>query len=322
MTPEQFIQTREVDWRRLSLLLDQAGRSRTRLTPNEIEEAGKLYRTTTSDLAVAQRDFPRHQVSVYLNQLTARAHSTLYQNEPFALKQLLRFFTHIIPQTFRETWRFTFAAALLLYLPAIFLGVTAVINPVMGERLLPLGVQGIVPLIEEHEKWFEFAEDEYPSTATFITSNNIQVSIFAFAGGMTAGIQTIRVLFTNGLMLGGIVGLAIYHDFFALLHFIVGHGVIELSMICVAGGAGLMLAWAIIHPTPYSRSDAIAQAARKAVVLLITCALFLVVAGLIEGFISPRPDLAPIFKYIVGITSGAITFAYLMLSGREKEAIR
>lgn len=310
MTPDRFIEIRKSDWERLTALIEK-----TTLTSAEVEEVGALYRATTSDLSVAQRDFPRSEITNYLNQLTAKAHSTVYRAEPFSAKQFRRFFTHDIPRTFRETWRFTVVASLLFYLPAILIGIAVNINPTFAEQILPAGAQGIIAQIEDGYKWFEF--ESYSATSALITTNNIGVSIRAFAGGMLAGFFTIYVLIFNGILLGGILGLAIYHDFFALLHFVIGHGVIELSMICVAGGAGLVLGWAILHPRPYSRSQAIALAGRKALIMLITCALWLVVAGLIEGFISPRPDIPPYIKYIVGIGSGIIMYSYLFLTGRN-----
>ena len=310
MTPDRFIEIRKSDWERLTALIEKS----SPLTSGEVEEVGRLYRSTTSDLSVAQRDFPRSEISNYLNQLTAKAHSTVYRAEPFSAKQFRKFFTHDIPQTFRDTWRFTFVAALLLYLPAILAGIAVNINPNLAEQILPAGAQSIIVQIEDGYKWFEF--DDYSATSALITTNNIGVSIRAFAGGMLAGFFTIFILVYNGILLGGILGLAIYHEFFALTHFVIGHGVIELSMICVAGGAGLVLGWAILHPRPYSRSQAIALAGKKALIMLITCALWLIVAGLIEGYISPRPDIPPIFKYIVGIGSGIIMFSYLFLVGR------
>ena len=149
-----------------------------------------------------------------------------------------------------------------------------------------------------------------------ITTNNIQVSIFAFAGGMTAGVYTLFIMIQNGLMLGSLLGLASFHEFNDLWNFVIGHGVIELSVIGLAGGAGLMLAWAMLYPGRLTRSDAIYKAGRDALTLLIGAALMLIVAGLIEGFISPRELLSPSIKWGVGIGSGVLMYSYFLLAGR------
>jgi uncharacterized membrane protein SpoIIM required for sporulation len=79
------------------------------------------------------------------------------------------------------------------------------------------------------------------------------------------------------------------------------------------------LGWAILKPGLLRRRDALAQAARKAVYLLLGAVPWLVVAGTIEGFISPNEDIAIPIKWITGIVSGIFLYSYLLLAGREKK---
>lgn len=131
---------------------------------------------------------------------------------------------------------------------------------------------------------------------------------------------TIWILITNGLDLGGLLGLTSYYGIgLDLATFVIGHGVIELSVICMAGGSGLMLGWAIIHPGLQRRRDALTQAATKAVRLLLGAAPMLVVAGTIEGLISPSETVPWPVKWIIGITSGIVLYSYLLLAGRKKK---
>jgi len=103
-----------------------------------------------------------------------------------------------------------------------------------------------------------------------------------------------------------------------LAEFVIGHGVLELSEIVMAGAAGLMLGYAILHPGLLSRKDALIVAAQKSIRLLLGSAPLLVVAGIIEGMISPS-DLVPAFvKYGIGISSGVLLYGYLFFVGREK----
>jgi uncharacterized membrane protein SpoIIM required for sporulation len=124
----------------------------------------------------------------------------------------------------------------------------------------------------------------------------------------------------NGLILGGLTGLTAHYGVgFELWTFVIGHGVIELSVICMAGGAGLMLGWALIRPGLLRRRDALILAARKAVQLLAGGIPLLVVAGLIEGFISPAEDIAVWFKWAVGLGSGVVLYTYVIFAGRERQ---
>ncbi len=318
MSPEQFVANRRGQWERLSDLVDLTDKGVSQLAPAQVAEIGRLYRATTSDLAIAQRDYPRHEVASFLNQLVARAHAAVYRGDPFTLKQLLRFFTHVMPQTFRETWRYFAVASLIFWLPFVGGLILVATFPETASLAMPAGTEQIATNIIEHEPWFYFEGDEQAQFSAFIATNNVRVSILAFAGGMAAGFLTVFVLMFNGLTFGSLFGFAIHHDFFELVHFAIGHGVIELNMICLAGAAGLMLGWAIVRPGYLSRRDALFVAGRKALVLLMICAIFLVVAGLIEGFISPREFLNPVVKWATGIVSGMLMFAYLLLFGRQE----
>ncbi|MGB1252978.1 MAG: stage II sporulation protein M, partial [Candidatus Promineifilaceae bacterium] len=305
MSPEQFIQFRKSAWEELSSLLEQ---SDTRYSTSQVTQIGRLYRATSSDLALAQRDFPYHDVTHYLNQLVARSHAVVYRSQPFTLQQIRYFLTHLIPQTYRANACFILIASLLLFLPAIYAGIDTWLNPDNARLYIPVAGQGIIEEVEEKAPWFYFEGEDQPIASAMITTNNIRVSILAFAGGMTAGIYTLFVMIQNGFMLGSLLGLASYHEFFDLWNFVIAHGVIELSVIGIAGGAGLVLTNAMLNPGKLSRVDAIYLAGRQALILLIGAALMLIVAGLIEGFISPREFLPPPIKWGVGIGSGILMY--------------
>lgn len=321
MQPDEFVQSRQRDWEQLNQLLRKAEREIQRLSPDEIDRLGRLYRATTSDLALAQRDFPRHRVTQYLNQMVGRAHATIYQGEPLAWRQLKAFVRYGFPRLFRETLPFIVVATLLFFLPAILAGIATYLEPDTAYSLLPSGAHELIDRLERQELWFDIPVEERPGMAVGLMTNNIGVAFRAFAGGVLAGLFTLYILVLNGLLLGAVSGLAFHYGVGqGLWNFVIGHGVIELSIICFAGGAGLMLGWAILRPGLYSRRDALVAAARRAVVLLMGSAPFLVVAGLIEAFISPAESIPWPLKYMVGFGSGLIMYAYLLLAGRGEQA--
>jgi uncharacterized membrane protein SpoIIM required for sporulation len=224
------------------------------------------------------------------------------------------------PRLFRETWIFTFIAALFFILPAVASGVATYIRPASATLLLPPEAHRLIGIVEDKELWIDIPVEERPYASVFIMRNNIQVSFMAFASGLTAGLMTLWVLFFNGLMIGTLTGLTAFYGIgFQLWTFVIGHGVIEMSIIFMAGGSGLMLGWAILRPGLMRRRDSLAQAARKAVYLLLGAVPWLVVAGTIEGFISPNNEIAAPIHWVVGITSGILLYGYLLLAGREKK---
>ncbi len=320
MNVDEFYQSRRQEWELLSTLLERAQKDARRLSTADIEKLASLYRAASSDLALARRDFPRHRVTQYLNQIVARTHSVLYQGEPLAWNRIVNFALRGFPRLFRETFIFTLIGFLLFAIPALIAGTVTAASPQAAVWLLPAEVQDLIPIIEEQKLWIDIPVEERPYTSTFIMQNNIRVSFLAFASGVTGGLLTLWILVQNGLILGGLLGLTTYHGIgFDLATFVIGHGVIELSVIFMAGGSGLMLGWALLQPGLMRRRDALMLAAQKAVKLLGGSVPWLVVAGTIEGFISPSETIPWPIKWSVGILSGVVMYSYLFLAGREKK---
>jgi len=320
MHADQFYQSRQADWHTLTHLLDRAQDGVTRLSAEDIQHLGRLYRAVTSDLAIAQRDFPNQRVTLYLNQLVARAHAVVYRGEPLAWRRLVRFVTSGFPRAYREAFPYTLVAIILFLLPALIAGVSTALQPDSARWMLPTEYQSLTNMIKERELWTNIPVNERPYASTTIMQNNIQVAFLAFSGGMLAGLLTVWVMVMNGLILGGITGLTIHYGIgFELWTFVIGHGVIELSVIMMAGGSGLMLGWAMLHPGLLRRRDALTLAARRALKLVFGCVPLLVIAGTIEGFLSPAENVHWLVKWSVGIGSGVVMYAYLWLAGRASE---
>ena len=307
----------------LSTLLRQARGRGERLTPSDLARLGSLYRAATSDLALAQRDFPSHAVTSHLNQLVAQAHMVIYRSEPLSAVRLLGFATSGFARLYRQNLPYILCAALLLILPAIAAGVGTAWRMETSHWLLPRGVQEVIPQLERRELWTSIPVLERPYASAFVMSNNIRVAILAFASGVLAGPLTVWILISNGLIIGGLTGLTSHYGLsFELWTFVIGHGVLELSVVFIAGGSGLMLAWSVLRPGLLSRRDALTRAARQAVYLVLGCIPLLVVAGIIEGFLSPAGHVPWQAKWATGLGTGAALYSYLLLAGREPRSRR
>jgi uncharacterized membrane protein SpoIIM required for sporulation len=320
MRAEDFIQRKRNSWERLSALLNQAGAGLASLSADEIQELGRLYRQTSSDLAIARRDFPRHQVSAYLNGLVARGHGAIYRDDDGRSGNVRAFFLHTFPRTFRATWPFTLVSFLMFLLPACIAFALTYRDPDIGTAMVPGSEQVIAQIQAGTEWWQAINADGRSVSSAEIMTNNIGVAFRAFAGGVTFGIYTFIVLVTNGLMLGVVAGAAQRFSFAQnLWGFVVAHSVIELSVIFIAGGAGLQLGWSLLHPGLLTRRAALVLAARRALLLLLGCVPLLVIAGLIEAFISPSP-LPLAVKLLVALGSGLALYTYLLGAGRDQDS--
>lgn len=314
-TANDFIKQREADWKRLETLVNSRG-GRKPLSTAEVHELGTLYRAVTSDLALARRDFPDQRMTVFLNQLLTRTHGYIYQQESSDFKAFIQTFTQRIPILFRQTGRYMLAAFLIFIIPAIVGYRLVYVNPDIAE---PLGLGPQREILASHDTWTDIPVDERPAMSSIIMTNNIRVALLAFAGGISFGLFSVYILAANGLTIGAVMGLAFHYGMGeSLTGFVVGHGVIELSVIFMAGGAGLQLGWSLLNPGAYSRRDALAQAARRAVMLAVVAVPLLIIAGIIEGFFSPS-DSPFLVHVAVGLISGAAMYGYLLLAGRAAE---
>ncbi len=151
-------------------------------------------------------------------------------------------------------------------------------------------------------------------------SNNIIVTFRVFAFGAFFGIGAFYDLAFEGARLGSVFAACYQIDPAfgnSLASFVVGHGVIELSCIFFCGGAGMMIGYAMIDPGDLTRAQALKKKGIEAAKIVIGCACFLVVAGTIEGFLSPSA-LPPGVKIATGVFSGVVMYSYLILVGRSR----
>jgi uncharacterized membrane protein SpoIIM required for sporulation len=171
--------------------------------------------------------------------------------------------------------------------------------------------------IETKTHWWESLNEANQVGASAIATNNIQGTIYTFAFGALFGVGTLFYLAYNGANIAAVVALT-YRAGFGndLVTFMVGHGVIELSCIFIAGGAGLLIGSALLMPGDLSRADALKSRGKDAVRLMVGVAVLLVVAGTIEGFISPAP-IHPAIKFSIGALTGLSLYSYLVFAGRD-----
>jgi len=310
------------EWQRLREILARIkAEGFDRLTAEEIIEFGKWYRRASVELSFQRSrgaDAPR---VAFLNDLVGQCYTYVYTAPRRPWPSLLRFVTADFPRTFRKCGIFMLLAALLLFVPAIVSFAVTWHDKTLAAQVLPPEFIDFIPeIVERHhtpKDWMPaFKRVEMFS---LIGTNNIRISFIVFAGGMTLGIITVPMLISNGVMLGVVaagVGLDGVRTAVNCWAFLAPHGVIELSAIYIAGGAGLILAYALLVPGVYPRRIALIRAGKDALILVLGVAMMLVVAATVEAFFSPL-NIKEVYKFEVAGLLFILLYSYLLLAGRR-----
>ncbi len=318
----QFIQGRRERWQELDALLATIETKRLRaLNRADLKRLGQLYRAVSSDLALAQTNFPQSDVTQMLNQLAARTHPFVYRSHSFTAAGLWRFFRVELPRTFRRNLHYFSLSAIIFCAAAILGAMGTLLNEEVAGIIL--GPQ-LVEYIHRREMWTENIFRVMPGSimSVAIFTNNITVAFVTFALGMTFGVGTCYLLALNGLMLGCVMSLCWHYGMLdKLLAFITAHGVVEISIIIVAGMAGLMVGSALMNPGEHTRRDALAVRGNEAVKLILGTTPLLVLIGMVEGYVSPQPMIPAELKMALGLVLGALFYAHLLFGGRRHETV-
>ncbi len=319
---ERFVQKKREAWeafRTTALRMERSGVGA--LAPGEIPVFAAQYREVAADLARARTYQVDPSVIDYLERVVTAGHNALYRARGKDRTPLRHYILRDFPAAVVQSWRYVLLAFLLFSVPAAVGYVMIRQRPALADELLPPGMVARAEAAAENQaegSGYAETEKEYrPQTAAWIITNNITVSFGTFVGGVTGGLLTAWLLFTNGLLLGLVLGLfQNYQALTYLLTFVLGHGVLELTAIFISAGAGFRLAKAMIAPGDRTRRDALVVEGRIAARMIGAVVTLLAIAGTIEGLLSTSAAPA-VWKYGVSAATAVFLVLYL-LNGRAQ----
>src|SRR5215469_7426816 len=286
MISTRWIEKRKPYWAKLESLLNQSTNGGLKsLSRSDLQELSLLYRQTAADLAAIREDRASVHFARYVNQLLVRAHNTIYSGHRSSPLKALSFFWTSYPAAFRRNLKHCLLAVLIFAIAGLVGAVLTYQNPDFKVKVL--GPQ-MVETIDRHQMWTHSIVGIKPQASSAIMTNNMSVGFTTFALGITAGLGTIYMMAYNGLLIG-VIGVACYLSGMSaqLWSFVAPHGVLELPAIFIAGGAGFRIAQGLLFPGVLPRRDSLARAGSEATRLLVGTVPVLIVAGCIEGFVSP-----------------------------------
>ena len=314
MISTRWLAKRKAQWQRLEQLVDRSGRRGvSALNHDELQELGLLYRQTASDLATVREDITSRSFASYLNQLLTRAHNLIYMGRRTKWSGIVTFYAETYPRIFRETFSLVLLATIVFAAGGIAGAVVTLRDPGFAHQILS---PDMMESIEKHEMWTQSILAVKPMAASGIMTNNITVGFAMFAAGITAGLGTIWMLITNGLLMGVLAVVTARAGMeLQLWDFVAAHGALELPAIFLAAGAGLEIARGLLFPGTLPRKESLQRAGAQGAKLLLGTIPLLVIAGVIEAFVSPVKIATPL-KFLLSATLFTALALYL-LSGRK-----
>ena len=317
MSADRFEADRAASWSELDAALRQARDKPERLGAAGVRRLGELYRAAAADLAFARRRFPGDPLLGRLEPLVLRGRAAVYGRSE-RRQSVWHFLARGYWVRLAERPWLVFAAWALLMVPALLGFVWGLVDSPTAAGLMPAEFQGAAdPPVEGRD----FDASEASAFSAQVMFNNIQVTLLAFAGGITFGLLTVYALVFNGLILGVIAGLAIgAGNGVAFLRLISSHGPLEISCIVVGGIAGLRMGWALVRPGVLRRGTSLRREAIPAVEMAAGTVPWLVLCGVLEGF-ATGPELPVWFQAGLGFSLMALFWGLVFVRGSRGRSV-
>jgi uncharacterized membrane protein SpoIIM required for sporulation len=298
----EFLDSGQPRWDELNALATEAGRRPERLGAAKLARLVELYRVASSDLALARRLFPSDPVVGRLEASVVKVRGQIYDREG-RKEGVATFLAATYWRLIAERWRPMLLSMAFLVVPALLGGWWALSEPATLRALLP---PEFLWVTEAQSTDVGYTAPELVGFSTFVMANNIRVTLLAFVTGLTWGVLSSYMLVNNGLILGALAALSFQVGNGRLfVAAVAAHGVLELSCIVIGGGSGLALGRAMLRPGTRTRTQAMAEEAKSAGLIALGTVPWLVVAGLLEGFVS-RTGTGWVPSLVIGLVIGGV----------------
>ncbi len=316
-----FISYKHAQWKDLSGILERGKDGGiSKLSMSDLQRLGTVYRKTSADLAYLRTQHATPELINYLNELVGDAHGLLYvdQGGINGWPRIIRFFTTGLADVLRKRMVFVLVAFLLTVIGGVFAYSIVKSSPGNVDLFIPPEFQSSADAwkqgFSDHD---DISLSEGTLFSSYLMAHNIQVGVGAFATGITTLLPS-YMMFENGAIMGALIAVVQPTGHLASLWAgILPHGVCELTAIFIAGGAGLLVGWALISPGEYSRKDALVANSKDAIKMMVATVPLLIVAGIVEGNVSHSS--APHFwKFILAAVEFTALIAYVYARPAKK----
>jgi len=303
-----FVKQNKDKWARFERVLS----NNSQVDPDELSD---LYIEITDHLSYAKTFYSGSNTEFYLNRLAAQAHQKIYKTKKEAKNRLVTFFKTEFPLMFSQHHR-ELLVSFLVFALFVIVGAFSAANEGNFVRSI-LGDSYVNMTLENIESGDPMAV--YKDMAEFdmflgITINNIRVALLAFAFGIMLSLGTLYVLMSNAIMLGSFQ--YFFYDkglLWESARTIWIHGTIEISVIIIAGCAGLVLGNGILFPGTYTRLESFMRGVKNGLKILMSTIPFFIVAGFLEGFVTRHTEMPDFLAILIIVGSLAVILYYYVI---------
>jgi len=312
MDVDVFVASHQAEWDRLTELVRRGGR----LRGPEVDELVTLYQRAATQLSIIRATAPDPVLLARLSSLVARARGAVTGAPSPTWREVALFFTHRLPAALYDSRRWWVVTGLVFLLASGVVAAWVAGSPdVQATIAAPADVRAMTRPGGDFETYY--SSNPAGSFAAQVWTNNAWLAAGALVLGVLFGVPVVAILAVNAANLGVSAGLMIAAGrgevFFGL---ITPHGLLELTAVFVAAGAGLRLGWTVVDPGGLTRADALARRGRTVVAIALGLVCVLLVSGVIEAYVTPS-GLPTSARIGIGVLAEVAFLAYVFVLGRR-----
>jgi hypothetical protein len=167
------------------------------------DEMAKRLTELVNDLGYAKTFYPQSKVTEYLNKLASGIYLGIYGNKKEESSRIARFWKSELPLVIRRHHRELLYSAIIFVLFAVIAAFSAAhdeqfVRGVLGDNYVQMTEENIA----RGDPFGVYKSQDSLSMFLWIAVNNVKVSFLIFVSGIFAGLGTVWLLFSNGVMLG------------------------------------------------------------------------------------------------------------------------
>lgn len=279
------------------------------------EKLSDLFVEVTDDLSYSRTYYPNRSVRVYLNGVAQTVFQNIYKNKRSKVNPFKSFWVEGLPATLWRVRRAMLWSAIAFVLSTVIGYISSMYNEdfcalIMGDHYVEMSESNV----QNGDPFAVYKKADALEMFFRIAFNNIRICFLVFVLGMLAGVGSVWVMLTNGIMFGAFMHFFVSRGLLGEFSTVVMlHGTLELSMIVLSGAAGLTLGSGLLFPKSYGRLQSLVLSARRGVQLMVPCTVFLLIAAFIESWITRHTEAPFAIRAMLVVMSLALVLGYFVI---------